>query len=140
MRQAISFHEATAEELLSSEDAIRWLSIAAEGFGGVTSMNKIIDTMANDTGIVIFCKNEIKLRGAVYITFTVQEIGMVMSVVLLGGIGFHAWKEKFRHFLYKLFDERKCDAFFYMGRPGFQRIYTELKEIGRVYTWKPGQF
>lgn len=140
MRQAISFSEATIEDLLQSEDAIRYLSTAADGFGGITSIPKIIDTMCEGSGIVIFCKNEIKLRGAIYITFTSQEVGKVMSVMLLGGIGFHSWKDKLRAFLYKLYEDHKCDEFFYMGRRGFHKIYPELEEVGRVYRLKPTRF
>lgn len=127
----VSFEEIPASDL--DDQCIEWLEQAASGFGGMVSVQNCVDQSHNGIGKFILAKKAIKLRGVFYLTFTQQEFGRVMTLLLLGGEDIAEWRDELAEFLYEFAHLHHVDQFFYMGRKGFSRLWPELEECARVY-------
>ena len=128
-----SFVEVSPTQVASNCEALRFLEKAAEGFGGIFSVAKTLQNAISGKDLFVFVKNETKLRGAIHLTVTEQDVGRVLTSVLLGGEHFREWAQELREFYYKLAKQHACDEFYYMGRAGFKEYFPELKEVARIY-------
>lgn len=130
---SFSFQIVGSDEVRCNILAMHWLDQSAIEFGGITSVEKCLQQSDDGHGFFIFCKKAIKLRGVIYIVLSDQEVGSVLTLMLLGGNDLLEWSDDLRDFLYKIAKELDCDQFYYMGRKGFSRIFPELEEVARVY-------
>ncbi len=128
-----SFSIVSPDEVKSNLKAIEYLELGASNFGGIISVAKMIHNYSVGKDILVFVKFETKLRGAIYLTVTQQETGKVLTSVLLGGDHFHDWASELKEFYYKLAKDHNCDEFMMMGRHGFKRYFSELKEVATVF-------
>lgn len=129
----MNFKIVPARELVLNPEALRFLELAAENFGGILSVTKTLQNADPIKDIFVLVLNEIKLRGAIHLTITHQDVGKVLTSVLLGGVELRSWASDLSKFYHKLAQDNECDEFYYMGRAGFHRLFPELKEVARVY-------
>lgn len=131
--EKFEFIEVSAAEVAANPEAIKFLEEAANGYGGIVSVTKTLQNAVVGRDLFIFYKNAIKLRAAIHLTISHQEVGKVLTSVLLGGVDMQEWASELRDFYYKLAKQHDCDEFFYMGRRGFKRYFPELIEAATVY-------
>lgn len=120
-------------EILNNPEALHFLEIGAEGFGGIFSVAQTLQNYVVGKDLLVLVKKETKLLGTIHLTVTQQDVGRVLTSVLLGGVQFREWARELRDFYYKLATDNQCDEFYYMGRAGFAKLFPELKEAARIY-------
>lgn len=128
-----SFTEASSAEILLNPEAMMMLTEAAEGFGGMIHVKNLLSYDDDTKKKIVLVKYATKLLGCFALTFTEQEVGKVMTLVLLGGTHLELWKNELSKFLYETADKHVCKELYYMGRKGFARLFPQLEEIARVY-------
>lgn len=134
MKAKFSFCEPL--DIIKSEQAFAYLLGAADGFGGKRSLVRYFDSYDPQTSSFVLVTLHVKLVGAIYLTFTQQEVGKVMSSILLGGDNFGDWAQDLSEFYYKTAKERECVEFNLMGRRGFKKYFPELEEVATVFRVK----
>lgn len=112
---------------------IKYLEIGAKNFGDLVHVDSLLQNYDPSRDLIIIGKNERLLRTAIYLTITHQEVGKVLTSVLLGGEGLSEWHDELRDFYYKLAREHDCDQFTLMGRYGFKHYFPELEEVATVF-------
>ncbi len=127
------FYIATPSEIRLDQKAVRFLESGANGFGGMLSVENILNNFVENHGLLIIVKSKKETIGSIYLTITQQEVGKVMTSVLLGGERFSEWKDELREFYYKTARENGCDKFSLLGRRGFKKFFPELKEIATLF-------
>jgi len=132
----VKFEISTPEQIKNDHLAIRFLESGAKGFGGILSVNKALDGFNPSQAAFIIVKHGSETIGAIYLTFTQQEVGKVMSSVLLGGNNFSEWSKELSDFYYQIAKENYCDEFMLMGRKGFKKYFPELCEVATVFRVK----
>lgn len=128
-----SFSQVSPEEIRSDPVALEYLSRGAGGFGGLISVENALQNYRIGQDLFVIVKYATILRGAIYLTVTMQDTGRVLSSVLLGGDNFSDWAEELKEFYYKLAKDHDCDEFVLMGRRGFKRYFPELSEVATVF-------
>lgn len=129
----MNFSFVSAREIALNPEAIDFLERAAKNFGGIISVIKTLQNAVAGKDLFVLALNETKLLGAIHLTITQQDVGKVLTSVLLGGVDFRSWADELSKFYYNLAHQHRCDEFYYMGRAGFNRLFPELKEVARVY-------
>lgn len=123
----------TPAEIKLDPLALKYLESGAHGFGGILSVENILNNFDPNHGLLIIIKTNDFTIGSIYLTFSQQETGKVMSSVLLGGDGFGEWAAELSQFYYKIAKENDCNEFTLMGRRGFKRYFPELEEVATVF-------
>lgn len=127
------FEIVTPEEIRNDPKALKFLEIGASDFGGVLSVENILNNFSENIGLLIIVKSQERTIGSIYLTLTQQDIGKVMTSVLLGGENFTQWKDELRQFYYETARKNGCDKFSLLGRRGFKKYFPELKEIATLF-------
>lgn len=130
------FEISTPEQISGDPLAIKFLEDGASGFGGILSVKKALDEYIIGQSLFVTVKEDESTIGAIYLTFTQQEVGKVMSSILLGGYKFSSWADQLSDFYYRLAQDNKCDEFMLMGRKGFKKYFPELCEVATVFRVK----
>lgn len=120
----------------TNQTVMQYLIDAASDFGGIVSVNKALDLFDKQKDAFVVVSIGQDIVGSIYLTFTQQETGRVMTSVLLGGIRFSEWAKELSKFYYKLAKDMACDEFMLMGRRGFKKYFPELDEIATVFRVK----
>lgn len=127
------FIKVIPENIRLDPSALKYLQDGATNFGGIQNVENILSNYDENRDLLIIVKNDYYTVGSIYLTFTQQEIGKVMTSVLLGGDKFGEWASELSKFYYKLADDNQCDEFMLMGRRGFKKYFPELREVATVF-------
>lgn len=119
-------------EALNSE-CIGFLEDGAYGFGGITSVRSIFNNYNPGRDFLIDIRRDDESVGCIYLTVTRQDMGTVLTSILLGANGLGDWAAELRTFYYHLAKSQDCDQFIFMGRKGFKRYFAELEEVATVF-------
>lgn len=128
------FEEVSAFSIAANAQALRFLEIGADNFGGMLNVHNILKDSPGC--IFVNVKNNSRLVASIYLTITEQEIGLVLTSVLFGGVEFDEWYLELRDYYYALAKKYKCDHFTLMGRRGFKKYFPELEEVATVFRVK----
>lgn len=112
---------------------LHFLEAGAYDFGGMISVEYVLKHYDAKRDILIEITKYDDLVGCIYLTVTDQDIGKVLTSILLGAYGLSGWTESLKKFYYKLANDSGCDQFVFMGRRGFKKYFDELTEVATVY-------
>lgn len=75
-----------------------------------------------------------KLLGILYLMIFPNATGGVLNIPMMGAKNLMAWKDDLRNFVRKVVINNNIKDLCIITRPGWGKLFPELKESGTVYT------
>lgn len=110
-----------------------FLEAGAHDFGGMISVTSVLKNYDERRDVLIEINNTEHIIGCIYLTVTHQDMGKILTSILLGAYGLSDWYDDLKDFYYELAKKSDCDQFVFMGRRGFKKYFSELTEVATVF-------
>lgn len=127
---SVEFNQISPDQLTSRH--LHFLESGAHDFGGMLSVKHILKNYDAKRDVLIEIVGQ-EVLGCIYLTITQQDVGKILTSILLGAYGLNEWHEELKDFYYTLASKNDCDQFVFMGRRGFKKYFEELTEVATVF-------
>ena len=98
------------------------------------TIDDIVEGSASGMGLVSLAIHEGELAGAIYYVLGVTIKGNVLNLALMGGTRLDEWKQALFDYSVALHKRLGCVDVLIMSRPGWGRLFPDLKIVGHIYS------